>query len=139
MGMQEKEREEGYWKVFSTTGSMPIVPMEFAEDDKVEYVLGVIRSQYNPLTKILFAEALARAEKLPDDVDNQISEAVGWISPMIFSKKREYLSLSCLIITAPFFSAQLNMCLSVSAITTALCASERPFIISSKLSIKSFK
>ena len=90
MGMQEKEREEGYWKVFSTTGSMPIVPMEFAEDDKVEYVLGVIRSQYNPLTKILFAEALARAEKLPDDVDNQISEAVGWISPMIFSKKRGY-------------------------------------------------
>ena len=62
-----------------------------------------------------------------------------YLSRLIFSKKREYLSLSCLIITAPFFSAQLNMCLSVSAITTALCASERPFIISSKLSIKSFK
>ena len=90
MGVQEKGRENAYWKEFSETGAMPTVPMEFAEDDKVAYAFSVIRTQYNQLTKVLFAEALARAGKLPDDVENQILEAVGWISPMIFSKKRDY-------------------------------------------------
>ena len=90
MGAQERQREDGYWSVFSETGTMPPIPDEFAQDDKLNYALGVLRSEYNPLTKVLFGEALARAGKLSEEDKKNVSEAIGWIRPMIFSAKRNY-------------------------------------------------
>ncbi len=90
MGMQEKEREEGYWKTFSETGVFPDLPMEFAGPDKAEYALSVLHAPYNHLTKVLFGEVLARAGKLSDEDADEVADAAEWMPKLIFSKKRNY-------------------------------------------------
>ena len=90
MGLQEKERDEGYWKTLSETGTMPELPMEFAAPEKREYVRGVLLAPYNQLTKVLFGEVLARSGQLQDDEATAVSEAAEWMPRLIFSKKRDY-------------------------------------------------
>lgn len=90
MGLQEKEREEGYWKTLSENGAMPELPMEFASPDKREYVRSILLAPYNQLTKVLFGEVLARSDNLQDDESAAVAEAAEWMPRLIFSKKRDF-------------------------------------------------
>ena len=90
MATEEKDREEQYWQVFSETGAMPSLPEKTVTEKGVDYVRSVLHAQYNQLTKLLFAEVLARKnEATAEDLTMQCDAAKG-VRLLIFSKKNNY-------------------------------------------------
>ena len=90
MANKEKEREDNYWREFSETGVMPALPEADVDEQGELYVVLLLKERYNPLTKVLMGEILARRGKLDADGAAAQLEAAKWIRPMIFSKKRNY-------------------------------------------------
>ena len=90
MGMEEKQREDGYWQVFAETGTFPALPEDVLAEKGTAYVQSVLKGQYNQLTKVMFAEVLGRASGFSEEIKAAQVEAAKWMRPMIFSKKRMY-------------------------------------------------
>lgn len=91
MATEEKDREEQYWQTYSKTGAMPSLPEETVTEKGVDYVKRVLHAQYNQLTKLLFAEVLARKnEAAAEDLTVQC-DAAKWVRLIIFSKKNNYV------------------------------------------------
>ena len=94
MATEEKDREEQYWQTYSKTGAMPSLPEETVTEKGVDYVKRVLHAQYNQLTKLLFAEVLARKnEAAAEDLTVQC-DAAKWVRLRIFSKKNNYVHRS---------------------------------------------
>ena len=90
MGLEEKEREEKYWAEFAETGHMPPLPESLVDAKGEVYARTILRGSYNPLTRFLIGEVLAKRGLLDEQDVVAHVQALGWIKPMIFSKKRNY-------------------------------------------------
>ena len=88
--MTDKEREENYWQSFSETACLPDISGELQSEEDIGRALNLLSRPYNQLTKILFAEELAKLGKLPQDKEPLVQEALEWVRRMIFSRKRDY-------------------------------------------------
>ena len=91
MGMEEKNIEDGYWSNFADTGVFPALPTGEVAKKGDAYVKSLLRGAYNPLMKTLYGEVLAREGRLDAEEMKLHAEAAGWVKPMCFSKKRNYL------------------------------------------------
>lgn len=90
MGLEEKEREERYWTEFAETGHLPGLPEALVSEKGEAYVRTVLHNAYNPLTKFLFGEVMAKRGLLDEGESAIHAEAAKWIKPMIYSKKKNY-------------------------------------------------
>ena len=90
MGLEEKEREERYWTEFAEKGHLPGLPDALVSEKGEAYVRTVLHNEYNPLTKFLFGEVMAKRGLLGEGELAIHAEAAKWIKPMIFSKKKNY-------------------------------------------------
>lgn len=90
MGLEEKEREEKYWAEFAETGHMPPLPESLVDAKGEVYARTILRGSYNPLTRFLIGEVLAKRGLLDEQDVVAHVQALGWIKPMIFSKKKAY-------------------------------------------------
>ncbi len=90
MGIEEKEREEKYWAEFAETGHMPSLPEALVDEKGEVYARTVLRGTYNPLTRFLFGEVLAKRGHLDEQDVTAHIQALGWIKPMIFARKKNY-------------------------------------------------
>lgn len=90
MAMGDKDRDDGYWRVFAETRQLPVVSSEEVMSLGEERVMSILKGQYNQLTKVLFAERLGGIKGFADEIAKAQAEAAAWIRPMIYSKKRMY-------------------------------------------------
>lgn len=90
MALEEKNREERYWQMFAETGEMPPLPEETVAEKGVVYAKRVLHAQYNQLTKLLFAEVLARGNEVAAEDLVAQCDAAKWVRLIIFSKRNNY-------------------------------------------------